>query len=132
MNTSPRLHGKVIDSRMLTCGTSALRNDAAAFWQSRMTTAGRRAPLPQLIDIERFARGLTHVAAPTLAAPTLAAFTRATRLAIDDTARCARTGRPVDRSCVATAHCQGRRLDSERTDRCAGAGGSDADAETAP
>ncbi len=36
------------------------RNDATArnFWQSRMTTTGKRAPLPPLVDINQLARDL--------------------------------------------------------------------------
>jgi hypothetical protein len=33
-----------------------LHNDAMAFWQSRMTTAGHRADPPDLVDLEALAR----------------------------------------------------------------------------
>ena len=65
-----------------------LDNDAAAFWQSRMTTANRRADYPDLIDLSEGARrmrdsypqGVDRIALHTILAPlaTRMALTAAT------------------------------------------------------
>lgn len=39
-------------------GSVPCDNDAASFWQSRMTRAGKLAALPQVIDVPSFARQL--------------------------------------------------------------------------
>lgn len=54
MNPSPRLHGRELGPG--TCGRTACENDARAFWQSRMTTAGARAEPLQLVDLHSLAR----------------------------------------------------------------------------
>lgn len=38
------------------CGRTACENDAVAFWQSRMTTAGARAEPMRLTDLRQLAR----------------------------------------------------------------------------
>lgn len=50
----PTLNGNQV--RNDGCGRQALINDARAFWQSRMTTAGHRAPPPELVDLQQLAR----------------------------------------------------------------------------
>jgi hypothetical protein len=54
VNTTPTLHG--IPQWHPGCGYMMLHNDAMAFWQSRMTTAGHRADPPDLVDLEALAR----------------------------------------------------------------------------
>lgn len=53
MNTRPMLYGKEIAN---TCGRAACQTGERAFWQSRMTTAGRRAEPVELVDLEQLAR----------------------------------------------------------------------------
>lgn len=63
MNTTPLLnwHGRVVRIDNHGCGRIGLQNDAMAFWQSRMTTAGNRAELPQLADIPAIAQEVRRV-----------------------------------------------------------------------
>ncbi len=37
------------------CGRTAMQTAERSFWQSRMTTAGNRAPWPQLVDLRAMA-----------------------------------------------------------------------------
>lgn len=56
----PVLKGKQV--AQYSCGRQAEENRERSFWQSRMTTAGARAELPQLTNIRALARelGATH------------------------------------------------------------------------
>lgn len=45
-------------------GRVAMSNVAAAFWQSRMSTGGRVAKLPAVIDVQAFAKSVASVEAP--------------------------------------------------------------------
>lgn len=45
------------------CGLLAMENVKAAWWQSRMTVAGARAPLPLLTDLPALARSIRQEAA---------------------------------------------------------------------
>lgn len=55
MNTEPMLYGQPI-RRLPTCGADSETNRARAFWQSRMSAGGNRAPLPDLVDLHALAR----------------------------------------------------------------------------
>lgn len=57
MDTEPMLYGQPI-KRLPACGRDAETNRARAFWQSRMTTAGTRAPLPDLTDLVALAKAV--------------------------------------------------------------------------
>lgn len=54
MNTIPMLRGQQV--RNDGCGRQAVINTERAFWQSRMTTAGKRAEPIELADLRELAR----------------------------------------------------------------------------
>lgn len=55
MNTTPKKYGKPIPWEP-GCGRVMIRNTELAFWQSRMTVAGKPALPPDLIDVRLLAR----------------------------------------------------------------------------
>lgn len=57
MNDEPMLYGQPA-RRLPNCGRDAETNRARYFWQSRMTTSGRRAPLPELVDLPALAKAV--------------------------------------------------------------------------
>lgn len=58
MNTIPMIKGDQVQAQ--TCGRTACALDAAKFWQSRMTSGGKVAPLPELTDLRELAKAVRH------------------------------------------------------------------------
>lgn len=118
MNPSPRLHGA--DITPPTDGILAMRNVEDAFWQSRMTLAGRRAELPNLVslhDLARKIRATTYLAiiAPDIGKLPLTIHTGADIIGFTGIPARALTptgsfDTAMDRSDVATAPGAGRRV----------------------
>lgn len=105
MNPSPRLHGQYITPP--TDGILAMRNVEDVFWQSRMTTAGHRAELPNLVslhDLARNIRAATDLTTDLIAADAIPGYAARTLTPTGsfDTA--------MDRSDVAAAPGAGRRV----------------------
>lgn len=89
-----KLYGVEVQAQ--TCGRMACENDAIAFWQSRMTTDGRRAEPLQLTDIPQLAKDIRRasVAAACVApaAAPVATIADLIRLTIDAWERCEGVG----------------------------------------
>lgn len=60
MNTEPflRYGGFVGPLTNPGCGLLGMKNVEQAFWQSRLTTTGRRAELPELTDLRELAKDI--------------------------------------------------------------------------